>query len=80
MFQYYETPISSYIGLGQFALDGDVLTIKDGRTNRFRLEEDGEKLVWLAEGSDNFTFVKLTDGATFSQDHTPVVTDASLPE
>ncbi len=66
MSQYYETPLSSLIGLGVFTLDGDILTIDDSRSvNRFRMEEDGEKLVWLAEGSDNFTFVKLTDGATF---------------
>ena len=70
LFQYYETPISSYIGLGRFRLEGDILTIEDNRVNRFRLEDD--KLVWLAEGSDNFTFVKLTDGAVFHLDTTPV--------
>lgn len=69
MFQYYETPISSYIGFGRFRLEGDILTIEDNRVNRFRLEDD--KLVWLAEGSDNFTFVKLTDGAAFYLDTTP---------
>ena len=72
LFQYYETPISSYIGFGRFERDEDgILTIpgQAGRVNRFRIDEDGEKLVWLAEGSDNFTFIHLTDGATFSLDH-----------
>ena len=73
LFQYYETPISSYIGLGKYELEGDILTIADDdsghpRVNRFRMED--ERLVWLEEGSDNFTFVKLTDGATFSLDKT----------
>ena len=70
LFQYYESPISSYyIGLGRYRLEDGILTIEDNRVNRFRME-DG-KLVWIAEGSDNFTFVKLTDGATFSLDTAP---------
>ena len=68
-FQFYETPISSYFGFGRFERDGDILTIDDSgdgtRVNRFRLSDDGETLVWLAEGSHNFSFVHLTDGATF---------------
>ena len=72
-FQFYETPISSLFGFGRFERDGDILTIDDSgdgtRVNRFRLTDGGETLVWLAEGSYNFTFVKLTDGATFSQKH-----------
>ena len=72
-FQYYETPISSLFGLGVFKLDGDVLTLDDSRfVNRFRMEDGGERLVWIAEGSDNFLFVKLADGAVFSLDHTPI--------
>ena len=78
-FRYYETPISSYIGMGRYQLDGDLLTIRDfgtgsERVNRFRI--DGERLVWIAEGSDNFSFIKLTDGATFSTDHTPSAAEA----
>ncbi len=74
-FQYYETPISSYIGMGRYELDGDILTIRDfgtgtERVNRFRVEDDGETLVWIGEGSGNFTFIKLIDGASFSLDHT----------
>ena len=81
MFQYYETPVSSYFGIGVFTLDGDILTMDDSfRVNRFRVEGDGEALVWIEEGSDNFWFEKLTDGASFSLEHTPVVVEASVPE
>lgn len=77
-FQYYEGMLSSYIGMGAWTLNGGVLTIKDGsrgrlqpdgtweyynRVNRFRVEKD--RLVWLAEGSDNFLYVDLADGAIF---------------
>ena len=82
LFQYYETPISSYIGLGRFERSGDILTIDDSgdgtHVNRFRMEEDGEKLVWIEDGSANFTFVKLADGAVFSLDHTPIVPAPTL--
>ena len=79
MFQYYETPVSSYIGIGVFTLDGDILTMDDSyRVNRFRMED--ERLIWLAEGSDNFWFVKLTDGATFSLDKTPRTRQMTLDD
>lgn len=68
-FQFYETPISSHIGHGQYELEGDILTLRSNSVNRFRMEDD--KLVWLEDGSDNFPFVHLTDGATFSLDRTP---------
>ena len=73
MFRLYESPISSYIGIGRYELDGDILTLREsGRVNRFRMEDD--RLVWLAEGSDNFHFVKLTDGAVFSlEEPTPTL-------
>ena len=80
-FLYYETPISSYIGMGRYETDGDILTIRDlgmgtERVNRFRA--DGETLVWIAEGSDNFSFIKLTDGATFSLEKTRMTLDDVL--
>ena len=80
-FLYYETPISSYIGMGRYETDGDILTIRDlgmgtERVNRFRA--DGDTLVWIAEGSDNFSFIKLTDGATFSLEKTRMTLDDVL--
>lgn len=86
-FQYYEGMLSSHIGMGAWTLDGDVLTIKDGsmgrmqpdgtweyyhRVNRFRVKKD--RLVWMAEQSDNFLYVKVKDGEGF------LVGEESLPE
>ena len=67
LFQYYETPFSSHIGMGAYERSGDILILRDGgmgeRVNRFRLEND--RLCWIEEGSDNFFFIQLTDGACF---------------
>ena len=60
-FRYYETPISSYIGLGLYRLEGNILTIADGlpttegttqRVNHFRVggreaDLDRRGLRWL---------------------------------
>ncbi len=69
LFQLYESPLSSYKGLGSFQLRDGILTLREvaaetARVNRFRMEDD--RLIWLEEGSDNFHFVTLTDGAVFS--------------
>ena len=68
-FNYYEGPLSSYLGNGTWAVSGDILTLTDltgaepVRVNRFRME--GDDLVFLAEGSDNFLYVQLSDGEMF---------------
>lgn len=64
-FTYYETYISSYIGFGQWTREGELITLvnDDGRTNVLRA--DGTDLVWQAEGSDNFLFMKAKDGERF---------------
>ena len=69
LYQLYESPFSSFVGVGSYELSGDILTIRDssteeGRVNRFRMESG--RLVWLADNSDNFTFVPLADRAVFS--------------
>ncbi|MBQ7161365.1 MAG: hypothetical protein IJR90_06635, partial [Clostridia bacterium] len=84
-FQYYEGVLSSYIGMGSWTLEDDILTLRDdeglgkvitnendatsfeetdGFCNRFRME-DG-KLTFISEGSDNFLYVTLEDGAVFN--------------
>ena len=79
-FQYYEGMLSSYIGMGTWTLENNVLCLKDQemhrftddfstmepyiRTNYFRVEQDC--LVWLEENSDNFLYVKVSDGERFS--------------
>lgn len=70
-FTYYEGPLSSHLGDGTWAVSGDVLTLTDPvladqelvRVNRFRME--GDDLVFLAEGSDNFLYVQLSEGERF---------------
>ena len=65
-FSYSAGPLSSYIGLGTWMLDGNTVTITEhsGRTNVFAVRDGG--LVFKKSGSDNFTYVKLDDGARFS--------------
>lgn len=78
-FQYYEGMLSSYIGIGTWTLDENILCLKDQemhrftedlstmepyiRTNYFKVEKDC--LVWLAQGSDNFLYVDVADGERF---------------
>lgn len=69
-FEYYEGALSSYIGIGNWELDGDTLILSDDtgseapRINRFRT--DGEHLFFISEGSSNFIYVKAADGERFS--------------
>ncbi len=66
---YYEGLLSSHLGMGTWTLEKGILTITEGEktgyaaANRFRVEEDA--IVFLAEGSDNFLYLKVTDGDRF---------------
>lgn len=66
-FTYYATPLSSYIGVGEYVIEGDIITLTDeggyNIVNRFRMK-DG-KLVFIEEGSTNFMYVSLKDGEAF---------------
>ena len=71
-FWYCESIYSSYIGNGQYTVEKGILKIIESRpgidgehqvVNLFKIEKDA--LVFIAEGSDNFTYVHLPDGATF---------------
>ncbi|MCI7474506.1 MAG: M56 family metallopeptidase [Clostridiales bacterium] len=68
-FTYYEGHLSSYIGAGQWSVSGDVLTLEDktgvSKVNHFRIE--GNDLIFQANGSTNFIYVKVADGAVFSK-------------
>ena len=66
---YYEGLLSSYIGFGNWELDGDALTVHDswnGNVYNFRVE-NGE-LVFIADGSSAFMFIDVSDGERFSPD------------
>lgn len=70
-FTYYEGYASSYIGMGNWVLDDDILVLSDDSesnmyafVNRFKV--DGSDLVFLSEGSTNFLYVKVGDGERFT--------------
>lgn len=74
--QYYATLISSYIGMCRYEIDGDILTITDDGipglygtlTNIYKFKIVGDTLVFLADGSDDFMYIKLPDGAVFEKE------------
>lgn len=68
-FTYYEGSLSSYIGIGTWTLEGDILCITDegaGKSwkNYFRAEKDA--LTFREEGSENFLYLKVADGEKFT--------------
>jgi hypothetical protein len=61
---YYEGGLSSYIGLGTWKQEGDIVTVTvEQKSYRFRLEENA--LVFIAEDSANFTYSQVADGERF---------------
>lgn len=68
-FQYYETPVSSYIGMGHYSIEKNVITLKEdeagctGDINCYQIS-DGN-LLFIDNTSDNYRFVPLKDGALF---------------
>ena len=66
-FSYYASPLSSYIGAGEYVIEGDIITLTDDGgydfVNRFRMEEG--KLIFIEEGSSNFLYAKLKDVDAF---------------
>lgn len=67
-FSYYEGALSSYIGSGEWSLGNGVLTLSENRQGRpceMRFAQDGGDLRFIADGSDNFMYVKAEDGDRF---------------
>ena len=67
-FYYYEGGLSSYIGIGDWTIDGDMLCIDDSSVYRdhihyFKVSEN--QLTFVAEGSNNFIYVRVSDGERF---------------
>ena len=68
-FQCYETLISSYIGIGHYSTEDDTVTFKEdepgctGDINFYQIADD--KLLFIHDGSANYHFVPLEDGASF---------------
>ncbi len=68
-FRYHEGWLSSYIGSGDWELDGDTVTIRDeGGMGIFNFRVEGGDLVYIAEGSSRFLHVNVPDGGRFSPD------------
>ena len=70
-FIYVENPASSYIGMGTYTNNDGIITLTEdapgcrGAVNRFKL--DGNSISFIAEGSDNFIYITLSDGAVFTK-------------
>lgn len=73
-FTYYEGMASSYIGIGEWTIEqntvtlaNEVPTVNGSRTvtNTFEIEKG--KLIWRAEGSDNFSHIKVKDRESFNE-------------
>ncbi len=68
-FSYYEGGFSSYIGIGSWVLEDDILILSDDDdmgypfVNRFKVK-DGD-LVFISQDSSNFLYVKVADGERF---------------
>lgn len=72
-YAYCEGAASSYIGVGTWTADPETMTVTlvedeemcgSARVNRFAYADE-EHLQWIANGSDNFVYITLTDGAAF---------------
>ena len=74
---WVDSQISSYIGMGSYRIIGDEVIIADNpmgmmdgtmtqRINHFRIK--GDQLIFSEKGSDNFNWVKLTDGEKLNWD------------
>ncbi len=69
-FNYFEGNFSSYIGVGEWTLDGNILCLSDDEktgyafVNYFKV--DGDNLIFQAEKSSNFLYIEVSDGDRFS--------------
>ena len=80
-YSYFETMISSHLGMGGYALEDGVVTLTDSQipglygslTHTYRFRYEGGSLIFLADESDNFMYINLPDGAQFDRRETPVL-------
>ena len=66
-YQYYEGFLSSYIGLGTWTIENGtvILTEQGGQDSVYCFAVKDGALVYIADGSDNFLYVKTADGDRF---------------
>ncbi len=66
-FTYSEGALSSYYGTGNWTIEDTTLTLVDEMlTNKFEIQKG--KLLWKADGSDNFTYIEVSDGEAFKEE------------
>lgn len=74
-FTYYVGMYSSHVGYGNWSLDRDTLILEENayssgnsKTFRFKVSGDTRSLSYIAEGSDSFMHVKVSDGEKFTME------------
>ncbi len=67
-YSFYEGNLSSYLGAGVWEISGNTVIMRESPEgkliNRLRIADD--TLVYLAEGSRNFYYIKVKDGEKFT--------------
>ena len=65
-YSYYEGNLSSYIGSGTWEIKGDTVVMTEDVSKKVNnLKINGSDLVYNADGSDNFYYIKVKDGEKF---------------
>lgn len=63
-FTYYEGTLSSYIGMGEWRLEGETLILQE-KARHFTFQVDGEDLIFRHDESGDFLYVDVSDGEKF---------------
>ena len=74
-FQYLETGFSSHVGVGDYSVDGNIITLtetiakidNDGTNRIYKFKYQDNKLIFVKSESDEFLYVDLPDGAVFNR-------------
>ena len=64
-FTYYEGSLSSYIGAGDWALEGETLTLQE-KNRHFTFRAERNCLVFQKEQSGDFTYIRVSDQEKFT--------------
>ena len=67
-YEYYEGPLSSYIGAGTWRLEKGIVTLTEGEGGYdlvFRFAVRSGELAFISEGSDQFLYTRVEDGDRF---------------
>ena len=64
-FTYYEGSLSSYIGSGDWNLEGETLTLQE-RNRHFTFRAEKDRLIFREEDSGDFTYLTVADGEEFT--------------